>query len=88
MFGLMFYFCVGYSSFTARTPVDWVRALVDVAFFVELNEAELGFAPVVRVARLVFGGPVDTAAEAFDGCAHDADVFVHELVAEFHEFFW
>lgn len=86
LFWLVFYFCVGYGGFASGAPVYGEGALVDVAFFVELDEAELCTAPVVWVAGLVFCCPVYAAAEAFYGCAHDVDVFVYELVAEFHEF--
>jgi len=85
---LVFYFCVGYGGFASGAPVYGEGALVYVAFFVEFNEAELGFAPVVGVAGLVFCCPVYAAAEAFYGCAHDVDVFIYELVTEFYEFVW
>jgi len=86
LFWLVFYFCVGYGGFASGAPVYGEGALVDVVLFVEFDERELGFAPVVGVAGLVFCCPVYAAAEAFYGCAHYVDVFVYELVAEFYEF--
>ncbi len=86
--GFVFYFCVSYGCFAARTPVYWMCSLVDHAFFVEKNERELGAPPVVWVHGFVFCGPVYGASETHYGFLHDTYVFVDEFFAEFDEFCW
>ena len=72
---LVFDFGVRQSGLTARTPVDYTRALIDKAFVVQLDEDFADGLAAALVHGEAFSVPIAGTAELFE--------LVYDPVAEF-----